>query len=523
MTGVRLKRSGGCLGVLLKIAMLGLANALTLWAAPVLIGDRQYGLLAGLFLGVLAIDYVFIAKKAYPVRFLLPGFLLLTLMVVCPIGYTIYVAFTNFSSGHILSKQMAIDQYRNRYVKQVDLPAYKSGYFRNRAGAIVVLMTDRRGNRLIGREGKAYPLEISGLNPVDSDNDGNLDHLGDFIRLGTQQIFPMMGKLQNLTFAYRDVLLKMNSLEEFASYLPQYRYDARQDSLVDKTTGVIYYARAGRFASTNGTYLDIGYRTAVGWRNFKDLLTDRRIANPFLRVLMWTLIWATFSVIGAFTLGILLAVLLDDVKLRLRGLYRALLIIPYAFPVFVSALIWRGLFNVEFGQINAMLAPILGFKIPWLQDPFWAKVALLITNLWLGFPYMMLISLGALQSIPNELREAATVDGASGWQQFSFITLPLLLSMLLPLLIASFAFNFNNFNVIYLVTEGRPAIPGALTPTGATDILISYTYRMAFEGGVGARNYGLAATVSLFIFLIVSAITWVNFKFTGALKEAPER
>jgi len=516
-------RTGDFTTILVKVILLGLVNALTLWALPILLSDRQYGPLAVLLLGVLAADYVFLSRRAYPLRFLLPGFAFLALTVVYPLGYTVYVAFTNFSTGHILTKQMAINQYLDRYIVQEGLPAYRPEYFRNKAGAFAVLLTDLNGGHFVGYDGKACSLAESALKPMDSDGDGIYDRLGDFARLGTLQILPLLSRLQNLTFTYRGVALRMRRPEEFASYIPQYHYDARRDALVDQASGKVYHAKAGRFISLDGASLDIGYKTTVGWLNFKNLLTDRRIADPFLRVFSWTVAWATLSVAGTFTLGLLLAVLLNDPRLRLRGFYRVLLVVPYAFPTFISALIWRGLFNTEFGQINALLAPILGHGIPWLQDPMWAKAALLIVNLWLSFPYMMLITLGALQSIPEDLYEAATVDGAIGWQQFSRITLPLLLIILLPLLIASFAFNFNNFNVIYLVTEGRPAIPGALTPTGATDILISYTYRMAFEGGVGSKNYGLAAAVSLLIFLIVGIITWINFRFAGAFKEAHDR
>ena len=133
----------------------------------------------------------------------------------------------------------------------------------------------------------------------------------------------------------------------------------------------------------------------------------------------------------------------------------------------------------------------------------------------------MLINLGSLQSIPNELYEAARVDGASGWQQFWHVTLPLLLVSVAPLLVSCFAFNFNNFGVIYLVTQGRPPIPGARTPAGATDILITYTYRLAFESGSGT-DYGLASAVTILIFLIVGTLSWFNFRFTGTLEEVRE-
>ncbi|MGE5599185.1 MAG: ABC transporter permease subunit, partial [Bacteroidota bacterium] len=327
---------------------------------------------------------------------------------------------------------------------------------------------------------------------------------------------------QELSFDYRGHLLKMRSPQEFATYVRQYRYDAGKDALIDLTTNKAYYAtRNGNFEASDGDTLDVGYKAVIGGRNFKNLVSDSRYSSPFFRVFIWTIVFAFVSVVETFALGLLLAVLLNDPRVRFRGFYRVLLIVPYALPAFITCLIWRGLFQTETGVINNyLILPLFGKAIPWLQDPFWAKVALLVVNLWLGFPYMMLISLGALQSIPGDLYEAAMVDGATGWQQFRRITLPLILSALTPLLIASFAFNFNNFNVIYLVTKGRPAIPHSQTPTGATDILISYTYRIAFEGGSG-NNYGLAAAVSLLIFLLVGFITYLNFRCSNALKEVP--
>jgi ABC-type sugar transport system permease subunit len=176
--------------------------------------------------------------------------------------------------------------------------------------------------------------------------------------------------------------------------------------------------------------------------------------------------------------------------------------------------------NVDFGIVNRILQDLFATKIPWFHDPLWARVAVLLVNLWLGYAYMMIVCLGALQSIPQELYEAARVDGANRWQQFGKVTLPLLLISIAPLLIGSFAFNFNNFNVIFLLTGGGPPIPGAITPAGATDILISYTYNLAF-GAAGAR-YGFAAAVSLIIFMIIGTISAINFRLTRSLERVGE-
>jgi arabinogalactan oligomer/maltooligosaccharide transport system permease protein len=199
------------------------------------------------------------------------------------------------------------------------------------------------------------------------------------------------------------------------------------------------------------------------------------------------------------------------------------MILPYAFPGFLSAYVWKGMFNADYGFINYN---ILGFEpgsgIQWLADENWAKLAILLCNLWLGFPYMFLITTGALQAIPAELVESATIDGASAWQILRQIKLPLLLISLSPLLISSFAFNFNNFTIIYLITGGGPSGDPALgVDAGGTDILISFVYKIAFSSSQGA-DYGLASAFSVLIFFIVGGLSMIGFRRTKFLEEAAD-
>jgi arabinogalactan oligomer/maltooligosaccharide transport system permease protein len=175
--------------------------------------------------------------------------------------------------------------------------------------------------------------------------------------------------------------------------------------------------------------------------------------------------------------------------------------------------VWSGLLNDEFGLVNRLL-PV---DAPWLFDANWAKVSVLIVSVWLTFPYFFLVSLGALQSIPEELVEAARVDGGGPLQIFRRVTFPLLLVAVTPLLIASFAYNFNNFNIIYLLTKGGPAV-GDQGVAGATDILISYTWKLAFEAGKG-QDYGLASAISIVIFGIVATISAASFWRSRSLEE----
>jgi arabinogalactan oligomer/maltooligosaccharide transport system permease protein len=263
--------------------------------------------------------------------------------------------------------------------------------------------------------------------------------------------------------------------------------------------------------SASGEDLEPGWKTYIGFSNFSRIIHDPLIRNPFLRVLAWTFAFAALSVLLSFALGLFLAIALQK-AFRLQRLYRIVLVLPYAIPGFLTILVWRGLLNDDFGVVNHLFH----LHISWLFDAWWARVSVLLVNLWLTFPYFFLVSLGALQSIPGDLVEAARVDGAGPFQVFRKITLPLLLVAVAPLLVASFAFSFNNFNVIYLLTGGGP--PSEDQPTaGSTDILLSYTYKIAFATGKG-NNYALAAGISIVIFLIVATISAVSFWRTKALE-----
>jgi len=178
--------------------------------------------------------------------------------------------------------------------------------------------------------------------------------------------------------------------------------------------------------------------------------------------------------------------------------------------------------NPEFGVINHWLKDLFNWAPRWTTEAFWAKVAILLVNLWLSYPYFMLVSSGALQSIPSDIYEAATIDGATSWQRFRHITLPLLLVAVGPLLIASYTFNFNNFNLIYLFIRGGPPIIGASTDAGHTDLLISYVYKLAFESGGRGVQYGLASAISIAVFVIVGTITLFQYRYTNMWEEVSE-
>lgn len=253
----------------------------------------------------------------------------------------------------------------------------------------------------------------------------------------------------------------------------------------------------------------------AGLSNFKEIIDG--LSGEVLGVVIWTVLFATFSTVVNFVVGLGLAYMLNNPNMRERNLYRTLLILPWAVPGSITILAWYGLLNTDYGPINVLLGGLhLGFinpgHIPWLTDPNWARFSVVMVNVWLSYPFMMTACLGALQSIPAELGEAAQVDGANLWVRFRRITLPLLRSATLPLVISNFAFNLNNFGAIYLLTAGGPVTLGRTA--GATDILSSYTYSLA----ISLNRYALAAAYSIVIFVFIGTLSFFQMKYTRAFE-----
>lgn len=248
----------------------------------------------------------------------------------------------------------------------------------------------------------------------------------------------------------------------------------------------------------------------VGLDNYASILSDFAVFKDteqgravnfenFYYTLLFTIAWTVTNVAWGVTIGLILALLLNTAGLRLRPAYRVLLILPWALPNYITALIWKGMFHQQLGIINQVVQMLGLAPVAWFEAPFTSFLAIWATNGWLSFPFMMVISLGALQSIPGDLYEAARVDGASRWQQFRSITLPSLKPALVPAVIISVIWTFNMFNIPYLTSAGEPA--------HATEILITQGYKIAFE----KYQYGYAAAYATIIFFILLVYgTWQN-------------
>jgi arabinogalactan oligomer/maltooligosaccharide transport system permease protein len=252
----------------------------------------------------------------------------------------------------------------------------------------------------------------------------------------------------------------------------------------------------------------------IGIQNFIDIFKIDIWRNTFFKVLGWTIVWTFGATTFQIALGMFLAIIVNQKDLKGKAIIRTILILPWAVPAFVSIMIFSGMFNETFGAINKMILPALGLDPqPWMTEANWTRLALILIQGWLGFPFIFAMVTGVLQSIPEDLYEAATVDGASIWQKFSKITLPLVLFATAPIMITQYTFNFNNFNVIFLFNNGGPAVPGQ-TAWG-TDILISWIYRLTMT----SAQYGKAAAITMILSFIIIAVALWQFRRTKSFQE----
>jgi arabinogalactan oligomer/maltooligosaccharide transport system permease protein len=502
----------GTVGLALKIAFLSIVNALGIWAAVVLIDHHKWRAVAVLAAATAGLDAIYLVKRwTLPLKFLIPGTIFLLAFHVVPVAYTVNVAFTNYSTGHILSKSEAIAGIKVNSLTEVENgKAYTIAPARDKGGHFLLVLRDDSGATFIGTKDGLRPIPRSDVTV----SDGAITAARGYRVLKGTELGSLDKELSTFTVPLGgDKAIQPQGFDTAVVLAPTLRYDPKADGFVRLKDGVLFKDNnRGSFVAANGEELEPGWKTYVGTRNFSRIAHSSLIRDPFLKVFVWTLVFASLVVFISFALGLLLAITLNKPGLSFQRTYRALLVIPFAVPAFLSLLVWQGLLNDDFGVVNRLFHT----SIPWLFDPNWARVSVILVSVWLTVPYFFLVSLGALQSIPAELVEAARVDGAGAWQVFRKVTLPLLLVAVAPLMIASFAFNFNNFGNIYLLTGGGPAL-GNSPVAGATDILISYTYKIAFAAGKG-QDYGLASALAIIIFFVVATISAVSFTRTKALE-----
>ncbi len=505
---------GGSSGTALvaKIVGLALVDALAIYGVLTLWSAEAWGYLAALVLITVLINWAYISPRAIPAKYLVPGLVFLLIYQVFVVAYTLTLSFTNFGDGNQGTKEGAIETILLREERRVpDSPTYQIQIVREGGalggGGLGFLTADpESGETLVG-------FEESPLAPANAD---------DFTPLTFGEVVAVQSEVTSLRVPLSDdpadgSLRTDNGSTAFVNQ-PLLTYDAEANTLTNVETGEVFVAddENGVFVSqeTNRA-IRPGWQVFVGFDNYTRILTDERIREPFISVFVWNIVFGVLSVTLPFALGLLGAMALQHKTMRGVRAYRSILILPYAIPAFLTTLVWQGMFNTQFGFINQVL--LNGASIPWLTDEWLARLSVVFVQLWLGFPYFLIVSTGALTAIPDDILEAAKVDGASVTQTFWRVKWPLLLVAVAPLLIASFAFNFNNYNVIRFLTDGGPTDTTASISYGATDILITFVDKLAFSGSF--RQYGFASAIAVVIFIIVAAISYIGFKRTQTFEE----
>ena len=503
-------------GTLVKIALMAVINALGVFGILAAWREGHIGILASMVVLLVVADWVYFSRRTLPLKYVLPGLAFLLVYQVYVVGYTGWVAFTNYGDGHNSTKEQAVEALLIQNERRVEGSATYPLTVVERGGALGFAIVDD-GEAQVGTA--EDPLSPEPDATVDDDR---VTEVPGATVLSRQEILQRQSEVTNLRVPFsddpNDGWLRTQDARTGFLAVPSLEWDPAADTMTDTTTGTVYHATSeGSFESDDGERLNVGWRVMVGFDNFRTAFGDERYAQPFVKILLWTFAFAILSVVSTFLLGLFLAITFNDTRVRGRKLYRTLLIFPYAIPGFLAALLWSGMLNRSYGFINQVL--LGGASVPWLTDPWLAKASVLGVNLWLGFPYMFLICTGALQSLPSDVLEAAKVDGAGAWRTWRSVTLPLLLVATTPLLISSFAFNFNNFTLIYMLTGGGPRFADASVPLGHTDILISMVYSVSGLDGTAAKNYGLASALSIVIFIIVATISAITFKRTKQFEE----
>lgn len=500
------------------LTLLCLFVGAALWLITRLLSDGLFPLASALSAIVVFVVLVFTRRRFTPLRWLTIGIGLALLFTLYPLLYTLYLSVTNMGSGHLMSKQQAISRLEAQTYLAEGGQSFSWTAFQAADGSYALWLMPREGEALLALPGQPIEAVDPGEHGVgELDENGVPITIEGYERLPQNRTVPIITQLSAIEFGAPPTTVRIRSLREAATLQPKYQYDAAQDAIIDQETGEIYRPIEGTFTSESGQTLPIGYIVFIGTRHFESFLGNPGFREPLLRMLVWNITFAFMSVAVSFGLGLLVTLLFDN--LPGKRIIRALLIIPWPIPVLISILIWRSMLNPDLGFIAPLLRSIFGSSPAWFQDPFWTRFALIMVNVWLSYPYFYVICAGAIRSIPSEIYDASIVDGASAWNKFYHITMPLLLQIVMPLLISSFTFNFNNFNVIYIFNFGNPPMANTIVPMGHTDILISFVYRLAFVTS-NITNYGLAAAITVILFVLVTVMVVFQIRFTKLFREA---
>ena len=491
------------------ILMALLASLALLWFVFGLYSAGQPLVATGMLIFGVSTIVIYATATSVAWKYLFPGIAGMLLFVAFPLLYTVQIGFTNYSSSNLLSLERSraylLDQ---TLVDEAQTQAF-SLHVEGKAIRLKLLPNEGQGGPTLVSPPLNFSKPVTAPVPMLPSSSITLAE-----PLGLREVLALRDNLLPLQLKLPSgKVIHYAGVREFGDIAPLWQANA-DGTLTQLATQQVFKAnpQSGFFENAAGERIQPGFKVGIGFANYSRMLLDSDFRGPFVSIFIWTVLFAGLTVLFSTALGMTLAVLLEWQNLRYRTLYRTLLFLPYAVPGFISILVFKGLFNQNFGEINAILDAIFGVRPAWFADPTLAKAMLVIVNTWLGYPYIMILCTGLIKAIPADLYEASAIAGAKPLTNFFKITAPLIARPLTPLLISAFAFNFNNFVLISLLTDGRPDYLNTKLPAGTTDILVSYTYRIAFTDS--GSNFGLAAAINTLVFIMVAILAMVQLRAT---------
>ena len=500
--------------LVVKILLMAMVDGFGLFLLMAFIANAQIIVAVTVGVSLIAVNIVYFRRGGLAAKYIIPGLIFLVVFQIFVIAYTIYVSFTNFGFGHNIDKSSAVEQILSNSIDRVPGSDSYPVAVLTADGQLFLLATAPDGSAKLGSADSSLAPAPDAVFVG-----GKAQSVAGYTTLTLAGLLQQQEAVTSLAVplgdSVSDGFLKTADARNAYIYKSTFVYSVPDDTMTDTVTGTIYRDDgAGNFASDEGATLQPGWKALVGLDNYSTAMSSTG-QSEIIGVFAWTFVFAFMSVLLSFIAGTFLALVFNDPRLRWRRGYRVAMILPYAFPVFLSGLVWSGLLNQQYGFINQVI--LGGADVPWLQDAMLARVTVILVSVWFGGPYFFLVCTGALQAIPEDIQQAARLDGASPWQLFRHIKLPLLLVSVSPLLIAAFAFSFNDFGTIFMLSGGGPANPTSPIGAGATDILITVVYKLAFLPG--QKDYGLASAFAVVIFIVVSAISLALFRRTKSLEE----
>lgn len=473
-----------------------------------LLKDGFFPLAAMVSAVVIFLFLIIVKQSLTPWRWMAVGLIMAFLFTIFPILYTFYLSFINMSDGHLVSETQAINRISAQTYSPPDAKPYSWEAYQDGSGNRLLLLIDEQGQAFtLKTGGELHSVTLEGEAPATIEA---------FTLLDPVQKIQSVQELTTVEFGKAPDIITIQDMGTASAVKLLFQWDETARTFTDVTDGSVYRAVRGTFTSDSGATLTPGFTIPVGFDNYARFLGNPGFFAPMTAIILWNVAFSFFSVVISFIIGLLIALLFE--KLPGKRLIRALLILPYPIPVLVSIMVWRGLLNDDLGLVTTWLTALFGTAPHFFTDAGWTRFAVILINVYLSYPYFFILCAGALKSIPQDLYEAAEIDGATPWMAFKVITLPLLLRILAPLLIASFSFNFNNFTIIWGFNAGLPAMADTVVPMGHTDLLISFIYRLGFSQA-SVADYSFAAAITVLLFLVVGLFVFLQTRNTKSIKE----